>query len=100
MRPIHRKRYFSAEISGNSSAFQQTRIKGRDKVCRVIQTISVVWDASLSWEEINNLAHEIIQTWAWEGRTLGRIECLCEGHLIHIHTFEKPFITTAAREKK
>lgn len=67
---------------------------------RVIQTIPVVWDTSLSWEEIDNLAHEIIQTWAWEGRALGRIECLRDGQLIHIHAFEKPFITTAARKMK
>lgn len=80
--------------------FQQALIKGSDRVYRVIQTIPVVWDPSLSWEEINNLAHEIIQAWAWEGRTLGRIECLHDGQLIHIHVFEKPFITTTARKIK
>jgi hypothetical protein len=61
---------------------------------RKIHGIPIVADQSISWEDIIGSVYDIIQTWAWEGRGLGKIECVREGKLIHIRAFETPTTTT------
>ena len=61
-------------------------------MCTIIQDIPVMVDPTLSWEEINKIVTEIIQDWAWEGRTLGKIELLSDGQLVHICSYEKPSV--------
>lgn len=63
-------------------------------MCKMIHDILVIWDSSVSWEDIHDVVHDCIQTLTWEGKKLGRIECMRDGQQIHIHAFEKPFITT------
>ena len=61
-------------------------------MCTIIHGIPVVADPVLSRKEINKLVSDIIQTWAWEGRQLGKIELISDGQLIHICSYEKPLI--------
>jgi hypothetical protein len=57
-------------------------------MCKVIQGILTAADESLSWEEINKIVYECIQTLAWEGRRLGKIELISDGQLVHIITYD------------
>lgn len=56
-----------------------------------IAGIPVRADPSLPPEEINQIVNEVIQTWTWEGRKLGKIELSCDGHWVHICSYEEPF---------
>jgi len=49
-------------------------------------------DPVLPKEEINELISDFIQTWAWEGRQLGKVELISEGQLLHVCSYEKPSI--------
>lgn len=62
------------------------------KMCNIIHGIPVAADSTLSRKEINKLVSDIIQTWTWEGRQLGKIELSSDGQLIHIRSYEKPLI--------
>ncbi len=57
-----------------------------------IQGIPVETDPSLSREQINKLVCEVVQSWTWEGRQLGRIELIRDGHLVHVCSYEQPSI--------
>ena len=61
-------------------------------MCTIIHGIPVVADPTLSREEINRIVYELVQTWAWDGRQLGKIELIRNGQLIHICSYEKPSI--------
>jgi len=56
----------------------------------IIQGIPVHADPALSPEDTNKIAMDLIQSWAWEGRPLGRIEIIYDRKRIHIVTYEKP----------
>ena len=56
----------------------------------IIQGVPVLADPSLSPEAIRKIAMELIQSWAWEGRSLGKIELICDKNWIHACTYEKP----------
>ena len=58
----------------------------------VIHGIPVVADPALPREKINELVSDLIQTWAWEGRQLGKIELINDGQLILVCSYEKPSI--------
>lgn len=62
------------------------------ELCTIIHGIPVVADPALSREEINRIVYELVQTWAWDGRQLGKIELIRDGQLIHICSYEKPSI--------
>lgn len=53
--------------------------------------IPVRADPSLSREQINKLVYEVVQSWTWEGKTLGRIELIRDGQWVHICSYEQPF---------
>jgi len=38
-----------------------------------IHGIPLASDPSLSWEEVNNIVEELVHTWNWEGRKLGKL---------------------------
>lgn len=57
-----------------------------------IQGIAVAADPSLSCQQINKLVGEVVQSWAWEGRQLGRIELIRDGQWVHVCSYEQPFI--------
>jgi hypothetical protein len=61
-------------------------------MCTIIHGIPVVADPALSWEKINKIVAELVQTWAWEGRQLGKIELISDGQLVHVYSYEKPSI--------
>jgi hypothetical protein len=58
----------------------------------IIQGIPVATDPSLLPEQINLIISELKQTWAWEGRQVGRVEIICAGQMIHIVSYEKPIL--------
>lgn len=57
-----------------------------------VQGIPVVADPSLSWQEVKEIADELIQTWLWEGKQLGRIELISDGQWVHVCSYEKPSV--------
>jgi hypothetical protein len=61
-------------------------------MCTIIHGIPVVVDPALSWEKINEIVAELVQTWAWEGRQLGKIELISDGQLVQVYSYEKPSI--------
>jgi len=61
-------------------------------MCAIIQGIPVVADPSLPRNKIKQLVCDIIQTWKWEGKELGKIELICDGQLIHVISYEKPVV--------
>lgn len=56
----------------------------------IIQGIPVHADPALSSEDMNKISMDLIRSWAWEGRPLGRIELIYDKKQIHIVTYEKP----------
>ncbi len=56
----------------------------------IIQGVPVLADPALSPEAIRKIVMELIQSWAWEGRPLGKIELICDKTWIHIVTYEQP----------
>jgi hypothetical protein len=58
----------------------------------IIHGIPIVADPALPWEKINKLVAEVIQSWVWEGRQIGRIELISDGQLIHVCSYEKPSV--------
>lgn len=58
----------------------------------IIHGILVESDSSLSGEEINNLVYEVIQSWTWEGKKLGKIEIIRDGQWMQVRSYEQPFI--------
>ncbi|MCC5468148.1 hypothetical protein [Pelosinus baikalensis] len=58
----------------------------------IIHGIPVMADPALPREEINALISDLIQTWTWEGRQLGKVELVSDGQLIHVCCYEKPSI--------
>jgi len=63
-----------------------------------IQGIAVAADASLSCHQINKFVGEVVQSWAWEGRQLGRIELIRDGQRIHVCSYEQPSIQVVSCE--
>jgi len=61
-------------------------------MCTIIHGIPVVADPTLSQEKINIIVAEVIQSWIWEGRQLGKIELLCDGKSVQVCSYEKPSI--------
>lgn len=61
-------------------------------MCAIIQGIPVVADPALPRNTIKQLVCELIQTWKWEGKELGRIELIRDGQLIHVISYEKPMV--------
>jgi hypothetical protein len=55
----------------------------------IIQGVPVFADPTLSLEDIRNVAMDLIQSWAWEGRALGKIELISDKNRIHACTYEK-----------
>lgn len=53
-------------------------------MCAIIQSIPVVADPVLPRNKIKQLIYELIQTWKWEGKELGKIELICEEQLIYV----------------
>ncbi|MDF2904658.1 MAG: hypothetical protein K0S25_2296 [Bacillus sp. (in: firmicutes)] len=41
-------------------------------MCNIIHGIPVLADSTLSREKINKLVSDLVQTWKWEGRQLGK----------------------------
>jgi len=58
----------------------------------IIHGIPVESDPSLSTEEINKLVCEVIQSWTWEGRKLGKVEIIRDGQWMQVYSYEQPFI--------
>ena len=58
--------------------------------CCIIQGVSVAADYTIPQNKIKGLVCEIIKTWQWEGKELGRIELIRCGQMINVVTFEKP----------
>lgn len=63
-------------------------------MCAIIQGIPVVADSSLPREKVKQLVYDLIQTWKWEGKELGKIELIGDGQLIHVISYEKPVVKT------
>ncbi|SDE13728.1 hypothetical protein [Sporomusa acidovorans] len=61
-------------------------------MCTIIQGIPVMADPALSRKKINQLVCDIIKTWKWEGKELGKIELIYDGQLIHVISYEKPVV--------
>jgi hypothetical protein len=55
----------------------------------IIQGVPVLADPALSEETIQRIATDLIQSWAWEGRQLGKIELICDKNWVHACTYEK-----------
>lgn len=58
----------------------------------IIHGVPVAADPSLPREKINALALDVIQSWNWECRELGRIELVRDAQSIHVCVYEKPSI--------
>lgn len=58
----------------------------------IIHGIPVMANPALPREEIKELISDLIQTWAWEGKQLGKVELVSDGQLIHVCPYEKPSI--------
>ena len=61
-----------------------------DTILRTIQDIPVEADQTLSETEVNALVHEVILSWKWEGRCLGRIELAHQADVVCVYAYEKP----------
>lgn len=61
-------------------------------MCTVIQGIPVKADPALSRETIHQIVSEIIRDWAWEGRSLGKIELHSNGQLVQVYSYEQPSV--------
>lgn len=57
----------------------------------IIQGVSVFADPALPRAATRAIALELIQTWNWEGRALGKIELIYGNDQIHVQAYEKPF---------
>jgi hypothetical protein len=55
----------------------------------IIQGVSVFADPALSKKMIQAIALDLIATWRWEGRSIGKIELICEKKWIHACIYEK-----------
>ncbi|MBP2628709.1 MAG: hypothetical protein H6Q68_3420 [Firmicutes bacterium] len=55
----------------------------------IIQGVPVFADSVLSKEKIQEIALDLIVTWTWEGRTIGKIELVCDEKGIHACMYEK-----------
>jgi hypothetical protein len=64
----------------------------------IIQGVPVLADLALPPDDIHKIAMELIQAWAWEGRTLDKIELICDGSWIHACTYKKTSIEMIPRE--
>ncbi|SDE13341.1 hypothetical protein [Sporomusa acidovorans] len=58
----------------------------------MIHGVPITADPALTWEEINAIVAELVRTWTWEGRNLGKIELISDGQLVHVCSYEKPDI--------
>jgi len=56
-----------------------------------ISNISVRANIFLTIEVITKLVKEVAQAWAWEGRSLDKVELICQGQWVHICSYEKPY---------
>lgn len=66
----------------------------QNNICNLmIDSIPIVASSSLTNEKITMLFHEIIQSWDWDGKQLGRVEFIQEGHLIRACSYERPSIS-------
>lgn len=65
----------------------------------IIQGVPVHADPTLSPADIRKIAIDLIQSWAWEGRPLGKIEIIYDKKKIHIITYEKPSTKVIPLEK-
>lgn len=61
-------------------------------MCTIIQGIPVAADSALPENTIKRLVGELIKAWKWEGRELGRIELIFDGHIIHVFSYGKPAV--------
>jgi hypothetical protein len=57
-----------------------------------IHGIPITSDPSLSWEEVSKIVEELVHTWNWEGRKLGKIELIRDGPWIRIYTYKTPLM--------
>lgn len=68
-------------------------IKTRENTrCISINSISVEASQSLSQKEVTMLFNEIVRSWNWEGKKLGRLELIRDGQWVHVYSYEKPSI--------
>lgn len=58
----------------------------------IVRGVPVAADPALPREKINALALDVIQSWNWECRELGRIELIRDAQSIHVFAYEKPLI--------
>lgn len=65
----------------------------------IIQDVPVFADPALSKETIQQIATDLIQSWAWEGRHLGKIELICDKNWVHVCTYEKASTKLIPRKK-
>lgn len=65
-------------------------------MCAIIQGIPVIADPALSRKKVKQLVCDLVRTWKWEGKELGKIELICDGQLIHVISYEKPVIQTVS----
>ena len=61
-----------------------------DTILRTIQDIPVEADQTLSEAAVNTLVHEVILSWKWDGRCLGRIELARQADGVCVYAYEKP----------
>lgn len=54
--------------------------------------IPVQATSSLSRKKINKLVCDVIRSWNWEGRQLGRIDLIRDGQWVHVYSYEQPTI--------
>jgi hypothetical protein len=62
------------------------------EMCTIIQGIPVAADSVLSENTIKRLVGDLIKAWEWEGKKLGRVELICDEHIIHVFSYEKPTV--------
>ncbi|HMM22871.1 MAG TPA: hypothetical protein PKA10_19305 [Selenomonadales bacterium] len=58
----------------------------------IIHGIPVTADSELSREEAKKIVGDLVRDWSWEGRQLGKVEMISDGLLVHVCSYEKPFV--------
>lgn len=56
----------------------------------LLPNIPITFGSDLSREEISKIAEELVETWNWEGRQLGRIDFIRDGPRIRVYLYPPP----------
>ena len=66
----------------------------------IIHGVPATADPTLSWKEVSAIVADLVQTWTWEGRKLGKVELISAGQLVHVCAYEKPDVQIVPLYKK